>query len=310
MPPSKLSIAFHQLTFPSFRYAICGCTQVPANNGPIQITAHENLDASCQMWSFGDYKFKQPEHKQPESHPPGDHKQTESRNSEQSPKAQAMNAGLGAVEMEMLTAKHSIDIKNLREEITKAIAAMGAKLDHTMKDMEKRAKEEEDRKYQVLLQFMRAQVCHWESSKGTFRSVSFRSAPIESGVRDGVTFFVMRIQMNTTGSVYITDIGEGRLFDNHLKDRKFWVLAGHASHFRWAPCRGRFKAQSVGYNLVPGWDKEEGKVGDTMFIARFTESGNVYVTHVKEGQNGVSKKIDEETSVKGQDYEVLCYKDL
>ncbi|KAJ7722688.1 hypothetical protein B0H16DRAFT_346981 [Mycena metata] len=244
------------------------------------------------MWSFGDYKFEQPEHKQPESHSPDSHKQTESINSERPMEGQAMNAGLGAAEMEKLIAKHSIDMKNLREDMTEAITAIGAKLDHMMKDI--------DRKYQVLLQSMRAQACHWESSKGTFRSASFHPAPIESGVRDDVTFFVMRIEMNTTGSVYITDIGEGRLFDNHLKDRKFWVLAGHASHFRWAPCCGRFKAQSVGYNLVPGWDKEEGTVGDTMFIARFTHSGNVYVTHVKEGQNGVSKKIDEETSVKGQ----------
>ncbi|KAF8212917.1 hypothetical protein K438DRAFT_1751331 [Mycena galopus ATCC 62051] len=46
---------------------------------------------------------------------------------------------------------------------------------------------------------------------------------------------------------------------------------------------------SIGYDPVPGW---EGKVSDTVFIARFFHSGDVYVTDVKDGDNVVSTKVD------------------
>ncbi|KAJ7740814.1 hypothetical protein B0H16DRAFT_1757534 [Mycena metata] len=65
------------------------------------ITAHENLDAPCQMWSFGDYKFKQVQHAQVT---PDD------------PKL--------AAEMKQLLDKHSNEITNLKAEMTESFAAM------------------------------------------------------------------------------------------------------------------------------------------------------------------------------------------
>ncbi|KAJ7740810.1 hypothetical protein B0H16DRAFT_52361 [Mycena metata] len=61
------------------------------------ITAHENLYAPCQMWSFGDYRFEQLQHAQMA---PDNHKLAEL-----------------ASEMKQLLDKHSSEIKNLKEEV-------------------------------------------------------------------------------------------------------------------------------------------------------------------------------------------------
>jgi DNA repair exonuclease SbcCD ATPase subunit len=96
-----------------------------ADNGPIQVIAHENSQLSCQMWSFND-KLEQSEHTQIYS---DDHKWVEYRNAElgkQLQKAHTMNAGFSAelaAEMKKLMEKHSNDMENLKEEMAKAISA-------------------------------------------------------------------------------------------------------------------------------------------------------------------------------------------
>lgn len=96
-----------------------------ADNGPIQVIAHENSQLSCQMWSFND-KLEQSEHTQIYS---DDHKWVEYRNAElgkQLQKAHTMNAGFSAelaAEMKKLMDKHNSEMKNLKEEMAEAIAA-------------------------------------------------------------------------------------------------------------------------------------------------------------------------------------------
>ena len=67
----------------------------------------------------------------------------------------------------------------------------------------------------------------------------------------------------------------------------FQVLVGHESRLRWISCRGRFEVGSIGYNPVPYWDKEVGEAPETHFIGRFSHLGNVYVTTLGEGADGM-----------------------
>jgi hypothetical protein len=65
------------------------------------------------------------------------------------------------------------------------------------------------------------------------------------------------------------------------------VLVGDPSRLLWVSLHGRFKVKSIGYNPVPGWNEEVGGVSDTLFIARFSHSGNVYLAGVEEGDDGI-----------------------
>ncbi|KAJ6474373.1 hypothetical protein C8R45DRAFT_1011430 [Mycena sanguinolenta] len=163
------------------------CKRAPAEQSAIQIIAHENSNVSCQMWSFND-KFDQLEDAQIY---PDDHK-----------------CAKLAAEMKKLIDKHSSEMKNLKEEMAAAIAAMRKALKEEMAEaiaaMRKALKEEmaeaiapmgkalkeleaertkmeeaTDRKW---LPSRRAQICHWESFSSTFRSASFDPVPITYGL--------------------------------------------------------------------------------------------------------------------------------
>lgn len=90
------------------RYRIQGCTRIFANKGTIQIIAHENSEAPCQMWSFDDYRFKK--YERPQISP--------NEKTKQGPEGQASTA-----EITKLVDKHSREMKKLRQEMADAIAA-------------------------------------------------------------------------------------------------------------------------------------------------------------------------------------------
>ncbi|KAJ7796428.1 hypothetical protein B0H14DRAFT_3158061 [Mycena olivaceomarginata] len=296
------------------------CKRASTDKGPIQIIAHENSQLSCQMWSFN-HKFEQLEYAQIN---PDAHKWTEYGNAEQGSepqKTQAMNTGLGAelvAEMKKLVDKHSSEMKNLKEEMVEAIAAMGAEFDRRIKEMEERAKEQKeatDRTHRDLLRCIpehvlrsiRAQICRWESFSGTFHSASFNPAPIKYYV-DGTHFrFVGRTKPARRVPGWLSSLTEEQTVDPNSGPETpytYQVLVGDMSRLLWAPCHGRFEVKSIGYNPVPGWDKEVGEGTDSLFIARFSSKGQI-LTKVKEGDESVKYGYDS-----AQDYEVLCYKDL
>ncbi|KAF7306288.1 Heme oxygenase-like protein [Mycena indigotica] len=222
---------------------------------------------------------------------------------------------IGALKQELATSVSETDklVRDFRALKGQTTAEM-AKLSNRMKEMEtmletvKTEKKDTEKKHETLARKVRLLTCHWESAGGHFDADNFHPPPIESGDRDGISFSVMRIEIKQA-SWYITDIGDGGFCDAHGGERKFWILVGEGSLLEWVPHHGRFKADS-GLELVPGWDKESSRVASTLYIARFTKSGSTYVTHVKDGQNGVSKRLDDETNLSSKDYEVLCYKDL
>ncbi|KAJ7476397.1 hypothetical protein B0H11DRAFT_1310403 [Mycena galericulata] len=168
-----------------------------------------------------------------------------------------------------------------------------------------------DRKYRDLLRRMRAQVCHWESFEvsGAFRPFAFRPGPIEFGLQNNTPVFIIRYNVDgDKDRSCIYSIQEGGTWSAHgngKKFRDFQVLVGNPSRLYWSTRHGRFELKSMLLDPVPGLDEDVDEVSDTQFIARYSHSGNVYTTGIKDGADGIpwgSSTI--------QDYEVLCYRAL
>ncbi|KAJ7803668.1 hypothetical protein B0H14DRAFT_2887197 [Mycena olivaceomarginata] len=222
----------------------------------------------------------------------------------------------------ILSEKAAADTK-LKDSEKMARAQTRQKLQHirSLLDAAQKEKEGAYRKHLDLLRSVRAQICHWESFSGTFHSASFNPAPIEYGGvhRENGHSFVIRVKerLKDPGkesiTVWIQDVQEGdSLQTTHsvYASQEHQVLVGDPSRLLWVSLHGRFKVKSIGYNPVPGWNEEVGGVSDTLFIARFSHSGNVYLAGVEEGDDDVSCKSSGYPQIRAQDYEVLCYKDL
>ncbi|KAJ7744601.1 hypothetical protein B0H16DRAFT_1559579, partial [Mycena metata] len=148
-----------------------------------------------------------------------------------------------------------------------------------------------DWKYRDLLRHMRAQVCHWELFSGTFRRAAFDPAPIEFGLQNNVSAFIIRYHVDGDKEIScIHSVQEGGTWNTRaasgMEVGHFQVLVGNLSHLFWAPCHGRFEVKSMLHNPVPGFDKDIDEVSDTWFIARYSYPGTVYATGVKDGTDG------------------------
>ncbi|KAJ7744631.1 hypothetical protein B0H16DRAFT_852218 [Mycena metata] len=301
----------------------------------LQIIAHENSEAPCQMWSFDDHRFKPYERKQ----------RTPDKDTEQSQKAQAIT-----LEMKKLMDKHRHEMKEMAEVIAAKDRALRVEVAERYKtreqmkvlagkaeweqwrhqeeleklervrtamirtDQEQKAHilslrnalvaaEEEAKRYRELLWRMRAQVCRWAPFSGAFRRAAFNPAPIEFGLRNNVSTFIIRYSSKdeTTHIHYVQD---GDTWTSDSKRSNFQVLVGDPSRLFWAPCRGRFEVKSIlPKNPVPGLDKDIDRVSDTRFIGRYSHPGTLDVTGVTDGTDGIG-------SSRIQNYEVLCYRDL
>ncbi|KAK7050657.1 heme oxygenase-like protein [Favolaschia claudopus] len=153
-----------------------------------------------------------------------------------------------------------------------------------------------------------ALACHWERlTRRIFHPSDLEAQPIVLGGRGSLARYIMRVQTEDASWV-VTAIGDGRECDTRRGDREFWVLVGRASGLTWVSCRGRFRAYSIDEDLVSASDSESVEHPDATYIAMFVHEGDEYITYVKEGQNGVSKRISERRTVSSEDYEVLCYK--
>ncbi|KAK7050651.1 heme oxygenase-like protein [Favolaschia claudopus] len=147
--------------------------------------------------------------------------------------------------------------------------------------------------------------CHWER---VTRNI-FRAADYLHHIRYGVapSRYIMRVQIGKS-SWSVTDVGQGESCETDAGNREAWILVGHQPSLRWVSCHGRFKADSTGADLIPAWDSDSKGGPETMYIAMFTHAGRDYITHVKEGQNGVTKSINGQKVLSSKDYEVLSYK--
>ncbi|KAJ7750655.1 hypothetical protein B0H16DRAFT_1549743 [Mycena metata] len=310
----------------NLRYTLHAAIEALNGIGPFTpILAHENSEAPCQMWSFDDYRFKPYERKQ----------RTPDKGTEQSPNAQATTS-----EMKKLMDKHSREMKEMAEVIAEKDRALSVEVAERIKvqeqmkilggraEWERHKHQEElhslrnawlaavesaevsDRKWRHVLRQIRAQVCCWESFSGAFRRVAFDPAPIEFGVQNNVSAFIIRYNMNgakeTTciysvqdGATWNTRLGVGKEFCD------FRVLVGNPSRLLWVPCHGRFDHDAMPSNPVLGLDEAVDGVSETEFIARYSHSSTLYVTGILDGADGIpwgSSIIP--------DYEVLCYRDL
>ncbi|KAJ7744664.1 hypothetical protein B0H16DRAFT_1559768 [Mycena metata] len=266
------------------------------------IIAHENSEAPCQMWSFDNYRFKPYERKQ----------RTPDKDSEQSPKAHATTS-----EMKKLMDKHSREMEEMEEVIAakdwawRVEVAERFKIQDQMRILGGRAEwerqkhqEELEKVKMAMIQTGQEQearilyVCHWESISGTFRRAAFDPAPIEFGLRSNISTFIIRSSKNE--STHFSDVQDGAKWSSDGKPDNYQVLVGNPSDLFWAPCHGRFEVKSIlPKNPVPGSDKDMDR--DTWFIARYSSSGLIHVTRVKDGQDSMHFR---------QHYEVLCYRDL
>jgi hypothetical protein len=80
--------------------------------------------------------------------------------------------------------------------------------------------------------------------------------------------------------------GRSECFFDVIKVPGFEYLVGDSSRLIWTPYRGRF---DVTLHAVPSWDKDvdSDNVSVTRYIARFFHLGDLYVTEVTEGANGM-----------------------
>ncbi|KAJ7885565.1 hypothetical protein B0H14DRAFT_1346388 [Mycena olivaceomarginata] len=291
--PAQESPVYQIYDSVNLRYTLHADMEVLNNIGSTNfpytpIIAHENSEASCQMWLFNDgaQTAKEPRTKKPRK------------------------AKLSKAERILLREAAESDRQEAR-----AKEEEQRRLEVAMAVQARKEREAPERERRARIQAMGAQVCHWELFTGAFYAASFKPTPIKFGVRNGLPTYVGRTR---TAYIEVKDYVESirdlqdRMSFNTLLNSNpgsyVQVLVGDQSRLCWVSCHGRLELKSIGHTPVCGWENEAGDAY-TWYIARFSHLGNVYVTGHKTYMDGVSEWVDKRI-VRTQDYEVLCYKNF
>ncbi|KAJ7740128.1 hypothetical protein B0H16DRAFT_1465012 [Mycena metata] len=249
------------------------------------VTAHKNSDAPCEMWSFDDYRFKQPKRTQTD---PDDHKPTGQGSAELSERLREADATINQLEAERavytrensllreelkevgltlgvdesrasselpqairkLLNTHSSEMRNLQE----VIAVRDEELAETAKVLgEKDAHLKSLGRYETE---KRANICYWEDFRpilgSGFDSASFDPPPIEIGKRqDRPTFIVQYKSSGHTHRRLISDGWPSRTDDFQFNEEYHQVLVGDPSRLSWIPLVNTFKQDDKPTNKPP-----------------------------------------------------------
>jgi len=304
------------------------------------IIAHENSEASCQMYLFtGNDKFEETaagSELAAEIKEPMDKHGSEVENLKQKLEDAIAAKDKALKELEAERIKMQIEMKKWEEQkkaLVDGLAGARADAENSKQEADRKLFEQSAEFARKVIQtpfvsekaqrdLMRAQICHWEpirSGEKHFHSASYNPRPIESGVQNG---FIMWFQFaagflggvsNQFEGCYVGEClclklrvrskGSGQSkcsFNASSRPEIYHVLVGDPSRLHWVPTFGRF--DSRGYDPVnrPG---ESADAISVHLILRFGYSGGSVLISSKESESfGIYR------SEVIQIYEVLCYK--
>ncbi|KAJ7733957.1 hypothetical protein B0H16DRAFT_157937 [Mycena metata] len=275
----------------------------------IPIIAHENSDASCQMWLFNEAEFKQTERTQIYA---DDDKLAEPRSAEPGENSQQADATIKQLEVEK--AVYLVESNILRkklEEVRLALDTDESKnlptaimiLRNTIERLTEGLIEADDDRVQEGIQpylwerMKRKHICHWEDlipSVGLkFDAASLYLTPIEVGNENGRPTFILRTKGHGNNLPSLQLISDDWPFhaDNISGDYKYEVLVGDSSRLSWIPIDesripndGPPKVKSLDHKPVTARDVALREYNETLtFIGRYSYLGNFYASLVGEG---------------------------